>query len=60
MLATDAKMQKIESGPIFFYYRLKFRRQCVNVIDNMRSYIFFNVRKFWTIISDSVCKDLLT
>ncbi len=41
MLATDAKMQKIEPDPIFFFYdRRKFRRQCVNVIDTTVVFIF--------------------
>ncbi len=31
--ATDAKMQKIEPDPSFFYDGRKFRRKCVNVID---------------------------
>ncbi len=48
MHATDAKTQKIEPDPNFFYDGRKFRRQCVNVIDNVRSYLFFNVRKFRT------------
>ncbi len=34
---------------IFFYDRRKFRRQCINVIDNVRSYLFFTVRKFRTL-----------
>ncbi len=33
MLATDAKMQKIESHPNFFYDGWRFQRQCGNVID---------------------------
>ncbi len=45
MHATDAKTQKIKPDPIFFDGR-KFRRQCANVIDNVRSYLFFNVQKF--------------
>ncbi len=45
----------------FFFDGRKFRRQCANVIDNVRSYLFFNVRKFWTKISDSsVCNGLNT
>ncbi len=43
MLATDAKTQKIEPDPIFFYFydERKFRRQCVNVIDTMWGHIYF-------------------
>ncbi len=52
------KRMKIEPGPIFFFDGRKFRRQCANVIDNVRSYLFFNVQKFQTKISDSVCNDL--
>ncbi len=33
LLATDAKMQKIEPRLNIFYDRRKFQRQCVNVID---------------------------
>ncbi len=33
MLATDAKTQKIETGPNLFYDRRMFRRQNVNIID---------------------------
>ncbi len=32
----------------FFFDGRTFRRQCANVIDNARSYLFFNVRKFRT------------
>ncbi len=42
MLATDAKMQKIETGLNFFMTDESFRRS-VNVIDNVRSHLFFNV-----------------
>ncbi len=31
-----------------FYDRGKFLRQCENMIDNVRMYLFFNVRKFRT------------
>ncbi len=33
MYATDAKMQKLEPDPNFFYDGRMFQRQCVNVID---------------------------
>ncbi len=42
------KMQRIETDSIIFYDRRKFRRQCVNVIDITKSYLFFNVRIFQT------------
>ncbi len=49
MLATDAKNAENRTRSEFFYDGRKFRRQCVNVIDdNVRSYLFFNVRKFRT------------
>ncbi len=48
MLATDAKNAKNRTRSEFFYDRRKFRRQCVNMIDNVRSYLFFNVRNFRT------------
>ncbi len=35
MHATDAKMQKIDPDPNFFYDGRKFQRQCLNVIDIM-------------------------
>ncbi len=37
MLVTDAKTQKIEPDPFFFYDGRKFRRQYVNVIDKTLS-----------------------
>ncbi len=50
-----------KSNPFqFFYDARKFRRQCVNMIDNMKSYLFFNVRKFRMKFLDSVCNDLKT
>ncbi len=42
MLATDAKTQKIEPGPIFLLRR-KFWRQCKHDWHNERLYLFFNV-----------------
>ncbi len=61
MLATDAKTQKIKPGP-FFYDWQTFPRQCVNVIDNVRSYPFFNVRTFrMNICTDcTLCLPLIT
>ncbi len=41
MHAPDAKTQKIEPDPNFFYGR-KFRRQCVNVIDTTWCRIYFS------------------
>lgn len=49
MLATDVKMQKKEAGLIFFCDGRKFRRQCVNMIDNVRLYLFFNMLNFCTL-----------
>ncbi len=46
MHAMDAKTQKILIQ--FFFDGWKFQRQCANVIDNVRLYLFFNVRKFRT------------
>ncbi len=48
MLATDAK----KWNAIQFFFVQLFRRQCVNGIDKVRSYLFFNVRKFQKNISD--------
>ncbi len=42
------KAEKNEPDPNFFDGR-KFWRQCVNMIDNASSYLFFNVRKFRTL-----------
>ncbi len=61
MLATGAKTQKIEPGPIIFYFlwRTEFSEAvCKCDWHNMRSYLFFNVRKFQMRILDLVCKDL--
>ncbi len=60
MLATDAKMQKIETGLNFFYDGRKFHTQSVNVIDNVISHLFFNVWKNFGLcaktLSDSFIK----
>ncbi len=46
MLATNAKKQNIYwLIKLFFFDGQKFWRQCVNVIDSMRLYLFFNVWK---------------
>ncbi len=47
MHATDAKTQKIEPESKHFYDGRKFGRQCVNVIANSRSFLFFNMQKIW-------------
>ncbi len=59
MHATDAKTQKIEPDPNFFLWRTKvLEAVCKRDWYNVRSYLFFNVRKFRTKILDSVCNDL--
>ncbi len=55
MLATDAKMQKIEPDPNFFMMDESFRDSVT-----VSTYLFFNVQKYQTRISDSVCNDLKT
>ncbi len=43
MHVTDAKMQKIEPDPIFFFlWRTKVLETYV------KSFLFFNMQKFWT------------
>ncbi len=58
MHATDAKTQKIEPDPNFFWRTKVSEAVSKRVWHNVRSYLFFNVREFWTKISDSVCRDL--
>ncbi len=59
MHATDAKTQKIEPDPNFFENETKVSEAvCKRDWHNVRSYLFFNVPKFRTKISDSVCRDL--
>ncbi len=41
MHETDAKTQKIEPDPIFFFDGRNFRRQCANVIDTTWGRIYF-------------------
>ncbi len=56
--ATDAKTQKIEPDPNFFWRTKVSEAVCKCDWHNVRSYLFFKVRKFRTKISDSVCRDL--
>ncbi len=58
MHATDAKTQKIEPDPNFFWQTKVSEAVCKRDWHNVRSYLFFNVRKFRTKISDSVFRDL--
>ncbi len=48
MHATDAKTQKIEPDPNFFWRTKVSEAVCKRDWHNMRSYLFFNVRKFRT------------
>ncbi len=48
MHATDAKTQKIEPDPIFFWRTEVSEAVCKRDWHNVRSYLFFNVRKFRT------------
>ncbi len=48
MHATDAKTQKIEPDPIFFWRTKVSEAVCKRDWHNMRSYLFFNMRKFQT------------
>ncbi len=43
---------------LFFWWTKVSEAVCKRDWHNMRSYLFFNVRKFQTKISDSVCNDL--
>ncbi len=57
MLATDVKMQKIEPDPNFLWQTKVSEAVCKR--DWQREVVFiFNVQKFQTKISDSVCNDL--
>ncbi len=58
MHATDAKMQKIEPDPNFFWRTKVSEAVCKRDWHNVRSYLFLNVWKFRRKISDSVCRDL--
>ncbi len=58
MHATDAKKQKIKRNPIFFWRTKVSEAACKRDWRNVRSYLFFNMQKFKTKISDSVCNDL--
>ncbi len=58
MHAMDAKTQKIEPDPNFFWRTKVSEAVCKCDWHNVRSYLFFNVRKFRTKISYSVCRDL--
>ncbi len=60
MLATDAKTQKIEPGPIFFLWQTKVSEAvCKRDWHNVGSYLFFSMQKIWMRILDLVYKDLL-
>ncbi len=48
MHATDAKTQKIEPDPILFLTDESSEAVCKPDWHNVRSYLFFNVRKFRT------------
>ncbi len=48
MHATDAKTQKIEPDPNFLWRTKVSEAVCKRDWHNMRSYLFFNVRKFQT------------
>ncbi len=52
------KRRKSNLIQILFMTDESFWRQCANVIDNARLYLFFNVWKFRTRIRTHVCKDL--
>ncbi len=60
MLATEAKNAENQTPSNFFFLWPTKVSDTVYKRDwhNVRSYLFFNVRRFWTKISDSVCKDL--
>ncbi len=48
--ASNAYYRCKKSNPkLFFYDCRKFRRRCVYAIDNVRLYLFFNMRKFLTL-----------
>ncbi len=61
-LSKLPRMQKHRKSNLIrmFFWRTKVS-EAVSKRDwhNMRSYLFFNLQKFWTEISDSVCNDLL-
>ncbi len=57
MLVMDAKMHKTEPDSIILWLDESFGGSCVNMID-VRSYLIFNMWKFWTSISDLLCSDL--
>ncbi len=48
MHAMDAKTQKIETDPIFLWRTKVSEAVCKRDWHNVRSYLFFNVQKFWT------------
>ncbi len=54
MHATGAKTQKIKPDPNFFWWTNVSEAVCKRDWHNVRSYLFFNVRKFRT----KVCRDL--
>ncbi len=58
MHATDAETQKIEPDPNIFWRTKVSEAVCKRDWHNVRSYLFFNMRKFQMKISDSVCNDL--
>ncbi len=59
MIATDAKNAENRTRSEFFLWRTKFWEAfCKRDWHNMRSYLFFNMQKLVTKITDSVCKNL--
>ncbi len=54
------KTQKLALDPNFLWWTKISEVMCTHDWHNVRSYLFFNVRTFWTKISDSVCNDLFT
>ncbi len=53
MHATDAKTQKIEPDPNFFWRTKVSEAVCKRDWHNVRSYFFFYVRKFWTLCAET-------
>ncbi len=51
MHATDAKTQKIEPDPNLFWRTKVSEAVCKRDWHNVRSYLFFNVRKFLSVLS---------
>ncbi len=54
------KRKNSHSIRIFLWWTKISEVMCKHDWHNVRSYLFFNVRTFWTKISDSVCNDLFT